>query len=794
MKSGSLSSKSIPRGGEGSSPPNPLESVVDDHFERIKLAVRDALDLVAQDPLLKCFSESSESRSYMFDRIEEIFKSTVQAVTPPNLSAAYLNTFELQRTVYEWEKRATEAEAKASALQEQLRAQTQAVNKALEAKLDAAEERKQAAELKLVELEEVVANLRAKISPLETQLSKAYSKVSELEAVAKRQEFANKEKEEHLVREIKRHTDELDIERKKIKELHKQLTAAERGAEVTQGIEMQKISGLEDTVRQLRDALDGMERKLDESEFNKKTLEDHMVNLKKEISDGVEANSLIKKEKHQLELELIECHNKIGEITVKYNFLREQLEKAQTESDFSKNEIEKLEKSLKADKRKTCNMERELDQLRYSHDLLSKQSSEELKSLREQNTLLKAETKTLHERLETQYRELQTKMDEERKGANKAREKGKILESENENLKLELESLQQKVVFYKAQGLGNSQPKPDSLSQHEEDAMFQESRKSRKSDKFESFASFQKNVKEIELRIKDDHNSEPALHKETLKVQLSTLRMKVVHLKEVFRIENNSLRKEVMDLKSLLAQHIETLVAKMRIHTRRIRNNSPGYGNKSMNERNYGYSDGYADRENLREMTNRQPYQIPAYDRPSVSYQQPEYAETPNHRYGYDRKPVRPISSQNLDRSQFSPWDASGYIGHRPEPTFSPMRTSIGGEGKIRILRDTTTYHFDDVAPNSSAITPMRKSRPESPSLTHARSRPYRELDSAAHETPDHSRHEIQSSESRLDQLERNLMNKLRRDPRNRPGEPSSRITDRSVTPTRKNLAEARWG
>src|SRR3990167_2427502 len=801
MRGSGGSSKCVSRPGESVSGSHPVETVVTEHFARINDSLRDALDLVARDPLLKCFAESAESRNYMFDRIEEIFKNTVGAVSAPNLSSAYLNSFELQRTSYEWEKRATDAEKQCEILQEQLKAQTAAATKVLDSRLEAAEEHKQLAELKLVEMEEVLANLRAKISPLESQLNKSQTKNSELEGTLKRQEFAAKEKEEHLIREIKRHADELEIERKRTKELHKQLTAVERGAEVSQGIEGNKILSLEDGLKQQRECIDQLERKLDESEFNRKTLEEHIINLKREIGEGVDLTSTVKKEKHQLELQLIECHNKIGELTVRANFAKEQLEKIQTENDFAKNEIEKLEKVLKADKRKTCNLERELDQVKYSHDLLSKQSSEELKSLREQNTLFKTETKTLHERLESQYKELQAKLDEERKNANKAREKSKILESDNESLKLEVESLQQKVIFYKAQGLGSTQSKQDVAGFGEMEPEYHESRKSRKSDKFESFASFHRNVKEIDVRIKEDHQSGSSLKKETLNVQLATLRMKIVHLKEVFKIENNSIRREVTDLKTLLAHQIETLVAKMRINMRRVRNNSPG--NSKTVGKSYSNMPIF-ERENLREISNNQMHSYGGIQRPYYEEKSNYRSALQEHSPSYEQyqRPtglIGPDYFENRMKSSYSgfPETPSTRFVHTPmrnssNPNYSPSRPGASGTNKVRIMRDTTTYHFDDPQPTYTDRTPLRNRRDGSPSSLQPYNKPGREPDFGVLQTPEITRHHIQTSESRLDQLERNLLTKLRRDPRSGMADPM-RKNDRSTTPTRQSSNLPRW-
>lgn len=69
----------------------------------------------------------------------------------------------------------------------------------------------------------------------------------------------------------------------------------------------------------------------------------------------------------------------------------------------------------KSEKRRCSGFERELDQLKYTHEMLTDTSGDELKNLREQNGMMKSENRQMQEKLEKQFKEMQVTFDEERK-------------------------------------------------------------------------------------------------------------------------------------------------------------------------------------------------------------------------------------------------------------------------------------------------------------------------------------------------------------------------------------------
>jgi myosin heavy subunit len=593
---------------------NSLSTALQDHFDRLSKSFRESMDILVKDPLMKCFAESSESQKYMFDRIEEILSDTVLQVSnglkiPPQSVQSDPGRgnhggqiFEMQKVICRLEEKNKKLAEDLARDREQLEACMKELDKEkkdkknMEGRFEKFEEVRQHEEQKAAELEEILANLRAKIHPLEHQLEdkkketeRLAGRNGELEQQVRKLEFAYKETQDQLLRENRQLLEENDLISKKCKDLQK-LHNGNGGAKISDS--GSRIQVLEETIRQLKDSNDALARKSDEMEFAKRNIEDHMLALKTEINDTNELNTLLKREKHGLEIELIELNNKLAEITIKANRQKEESEKTNVDSEYLRAEFDKLEKLFKAEKRKSSNLERELDQVKYSHDMLHKNTNEEIRSLRDHNTGLKNENRSLQEKLESQFREMQQRIDEERKANIKNSKRVKELENEEENLRLQVESLLQKVDFYKQQlqagfqGINpqhlyseNNERKSHSLQESMREAP------DRPRNNFESFSSFHHKVKEITLGIKED--KEPSIMRlensykrapsfrdvkaenEALKAKLSTVLIQLSHLKEVFKLEQSNLKQELAILKNHLFKALELVATRVRMNVRR---------------------------------------------------------------------------------------------------------------------------------------------------------------------------------------------------------------------------------
>lgn len=556
----------------------------------------------------------------------------------------------------------------------------------LKHRLQKSDEEKQLGMNRIIEFEEIVSNLRAKILPLEHQIeekTKECQKVIELEQRIKRSEFINKEAQEQLIRENRQLMEENELLHKKSREVQRVSMANLTSKNVEQPI--LKVIGLEDAVRSLKEANENLLRKFDEVDFARKTLEDHQNTLKTEILESNEIVSSLKKEKHLLEIEIIDINNRLADGTVKGNRQKEEVEKQFMDLEYLKAEFDKLDKQYKAEKRKSCTLERDLDQIKYTYDMLHKNTGEEIKSLRDHNTGLKSETKGLQERLEGQFKEMQTKIEEERKNSIKLAKKVKEYENELENLKIQSESTTQMVEFYKqqlqAQGIGvniahnhNEMDRKSSQSAH--DTLHDSNRRQQN---FESFATFQRKVKEINLTVKDARESNRNDHRrnfgsrdyksenEGLRIKLSTLSLQLDHLKELFKIENSKLKQDLNNLKEQCVKGLETAIARVRVNVRRQATQRyervqpiPKEHLYSSPSNKYGASTALSTkstRQSDRVLVD-QDYNRPSYqgnqERQSITYnQQISSTYNPKQSYDIEQSQTRP-NRRGLDPSQSS--------------------------------------------------------------------------------------------------------------------------------------------
>lgn len=596
-----------------------ISGALQEHFDRLSRSFRESMEVLISDPLMKCFSESTESQKYMFDRIEEIISDSVIQISssiklPPSSiqsdpgrggsgNAGGSQVFEMQKIICGLEEKNKKMMENVSGDRERMDNLMQDLDKEkrerknIEARFEQMDEERKTAQDKVADLEDILAIVKAKVHPLENQVEEKSRenerlgmKVADLEQQVRKLEFNLKEGTDQMIRENRQLVEENDLMNKKCKDLQKLTSGGNSTKSADTG---SKLQVLEETIRQLKDSNDALSRRADEMEFAKRNIEDHMVTLKTEITDTNEMNTQLKRQKHGLEIELIELSNKLAEITIKANRQKEEVEKTNVDSEYLKSEFDKLEKLYKTEKRKSSNMERELDQIKYSHDMLHKNTNEEIKSLRDHNSGLKNENKGLQEKLEVQFKEMQQRLEEERKNNIKGIKRIKELENEEETLLLQVESLNQKVEFYKHQlqtnnNANNYSDGLDRKSQSLQDSVRDGDHRGYRNN-FESFSSFHK-VKEISLGIKDDRDSSACrmdtgskfdykrtggfrdyrLENSALRNKLSTLQIQVTHLREVLRMENANLRQELTLVKNALFKGLEILSTRVRMNVRRF--------------------------------------------------------------------------------------------------------------------------------------------------------------------------------------------------------------------------------
>lgn len=342
-----------------------------------------------------------------------------------------------------------------------------------------------------------------------------------------------------------------------------------------------------------------LSKQLEEAVFTKTTLDHQNSKLKEELASYTETLTFLKKDRHKLEVEVSQLQKKLMEVTSKCTKLTENNEKANMEKDQVQNESEKIEKLYKNERRKAANLERELEQIQYTHSQLVKTSSSEVSALKDHINLLKADNLALQAQVGNLSAELCSKVDDEKKETHRISKKLRELECQFDGLKVINDTLEKKVEFYKTQliTVGNSnaslaidkdmlQDDHKRLLSNPEDSGSPYNRIV-KANPFESFSSFNnKKVRELNLDIRDSTGEEfsevkkPAgkgeaeilrSQNQRLRMKLSAMLMQVRHLHELLKVEIKSNKQEIATMKTILFKGFETLSHKVRMGFRRTR-------------------------------------------------------------------------------------------------------------------------------------------------------------------------------------------------------------------------------
>lgn len=384
--------------------------ILADHYDLLLQSFKDSLQDLKADPLLSCLAERSESSRYIVDLCAESLQACIFGT-----HEMVMQTFISKLETLEFQKRCLETELQ-------------------KAKMKTGDEsgmklRKYGGQSSLF-----------KQDPLSSYQEK--SKVGEVEVL--QSSFCDDEKHGFLLRENKRLKDEIEVLTSRFVETQKIKTSICLPPE-----EIEKLSKLEHSNKLLKEKHDQIAQRLDEAVLMKHSLESHNNSLKNELATLSDSNSQLRRELHQLEVELLDVKSKLAEQNSISNHFKESLNKKKEELDLMKKEVEDIEKTLKGEKRKSASLETELEKIRYTHDLMHKTISQESKSLRDQNTAIRSENKVLTDKIENIFKEYNTKLEDEKKNTSKFQKTLKELENENDSLKVLVDSLQQKVDFFK---------------------------------------------------------------------------------------------------------------------------------------------------------------------------------------------------------------------------------------------------------------------------------------------------------------------------------------------------------
>ena len=403
-----------------------------DHFDLLMIGFDEAISQMRHDPLMECFSERIESKKFMLNLCEEIISNSLYGKHDMAMRDLLTKAEQISKTSASSVRKVTFADG----IREEQTSKLLAEKKFME---------RQITELQ-IELNMVKTtneSLSKKVSQIPKESSLSTMVRNEMENTSRNSDMDMIHSSDVIIRDNKKLTEEIEYMRMKNLELQKRLQSQKHTDNVSSLPEVMEVN------RHLKERSEAQDKKLDELDLYVKSQESHILTLKNELNSYSETNSNLKRDLHRIEVEMLECRNKLKEEDTVSQHHRDCLVKAEEEITGLTKELEVVEKDLKLERRRSTGFETELEKMKYTHELMHKNITQELKSLRDQNIAIKTENKALTERLDCQLKEYLLKLDEEKKKTSKSIKIIKDAESRNEALKVLADSLQQKVDFFK---------------------------------------------------------------------------------------------------------------------------------------------------------------------------------------------------------------------------------------------------------------------------------------------------------------------------------------------------------
>ena len=290
----------------------------------MKIALQESLQSVVNDPLMKCFSQSEESRMFMLDRIKEIYTENMKI-----MAFDYIETLQAKLGQYEVE------------MSQSGYSSHKLVKLGQSHLKDNRESHKLSTEVETLrriteEQEQQISFLRnrsfgnsellgAKESTVDNKLNEKIKenerlnkRLIELEKSVQKLEFKQQTDREQYDRDLKKVLEDNEILEKKVKQMNK-LNQSSMGKSKEIAPEKERMHELEMKINQLKDRNEGLQKQLEDAEFGKSIVDDHMAGLKEELKRQNESSLCLKKEISELEIELLETKNKYSESTVSAN-------------------------------------------------------------------------------------------------------------------------------------------------------------------------------------------------------------------------------------------------------------------------------------------------------------------------------------------------------------------------------------------------------------------------------------------------------------------------------------------
>lgn len=263
------------------------------------------------------------------------------------------------------------------------------------------------------------------------------------EHALKKLEWEAREREETMARQIAKLTEEVGFLRAK------QTATFEVPDCKEVNVLRSTLSALETRFREVKELYSHQKRELEEAEFECETLKTTVERLKNECQDSSDRETNERKQRHTIEMSLIDLKKKLSEMGIAQKETEEAFKQSLNEINILRNELSHQSDQLKLEKRKALSFERELEQSKFLAERKDKEHRDTIDILTMQSKNYKSENENLYQKIETLSKELQIKMTRESKDATNLTAKLREFETKESSMLACIEDLQKKVAFYK---------------------------------------------------------------------------------------------------------------------------------------------------------------------------------------------------------------------------------------------------------------------------------------------------------------------------------------------------------
>lgn len=274
-------------------------------------------------------------------------------------------------------------------------------------------------------------------------LEKVLTEKNSLERALKKHQFDSEEKIQAQERQLSKLNEEISYLNNILKE--KKIDAPEAiQTEMRETVQM-----LEGKFKEVKEQYHKKCKAYEDLDFESSNLKTSIQTLKHELQQATDSSMADKKERHKLEMALLETKNKLNEVSIESKRLYDNLKTASTSLDSTNESNAQLTSSLSQEKRKCLSLEREIDQLKFMKETKEKEASESLEALKRQVEILNRENTSIVEKYDRLVQQTSTKSYHENRELTDLKERVRELETRDADSVLTIEDLQKKIQFYK---------------------------------------------------------------------------------------------------------------------------------------------------------------------------------------------------------------------------------------------------------------------------------------------------------------------------------------------------------